>query len=233
MTAEEKSRYYEEVGRALRRDGFEVEGVSDDGLLPVRWQGKPLCRVAEEGVRYHSDDVSQPDQAAALREAVSTVETTAGYMKLMETAPPLKASGLEGDYRLLAEFDSAVLAGHPTGHGVEFATWERDFDKTGVLWGHYYGEDYEKARLDFAARPGLVAEDRLFSAEQLTEIYRAVSETLESGYPITVEREKLLENVAAQIKRAVPDLEERVGLSNHRELELADHSPQQGMNMSI
>ncbi len=228
---EEKSRYYEEVGRILRWGGFEVEGMGDDGLLPVRWQGQPLCRVAEEGVRFRSDDVSQPDRAAALREAVCTVETTAGYMKLMEAAPPLKASGLEGDYRLLAEFGNAVLAGHPTGQGVEFVTWERDFDRTGLLWGHYYGADYEKARQDFATRSGLVAENRLFSAEQLTEIYRAVSETLDSGYPITAEREKLLENVAAQIERAVPDLKERVDLSNQREL--ADDSPQQGMNMSI
>ncbi len=233
MTVEGKSRYYQEVGRTLRRGGFEVRGVDEEGLLPVRWQGQPLCRVAEEGVRYRSDDVSQPDRAAALREAVRTVETTAGYMKLMEAAPPLKARGLEGDYRLLAEFGNAVLAGHPTGQGVEFVTWERDFNRTGLLWGHYYGADYEKARLDFATRSGLVEENRLFSAEQLTEIYRAVGETLESGYPITVEREKLLESVTAQIECAVPDLEERISLSNQRELELADESPQQGMNMSI
>jgi len=96
--------------------------MDEDGLLPVRWQGQPLCRVAEENVRYHSDDVSSPEQADALRKAVRTVETTAWYMKLMETAPPLKASGLDGDYRLLAEFGNAVLAGHPTGQGVQFIT---------------------------------------------------------------------------------------------------------------
>ncbi len=62
-------------------------------------------------------------------------------------------------------------------------------------------------------------EDRLFSAEQLTEIYRAVQETLDSGYPITEERERLLKGAAAQIERAVPDLRERVGLSNQKELE--------------
>ncbi len=30
MTAEETSRYFEEVGRALRQGGFEVGGVDDD-----------------------------------------------------------------------------------------------------------------------------------------------------------------------------------------------------------
>ncbi len=228
---EEKSSFFVEGGRALRRGGFEVEGMGDDGLLPVRWQGQPLCRVAEEGVRYHSDEVSQPDRAAALHEAVRIVEATAGYMKLMEAAPPLKASGLEGDYRLLAEFGNAVLAGHPTGHGVEFVTWERDFDRTGLLWGHYYGEDYEKARLDFATRSGLVEKARFFSMEQITEIYHTVHETLESGYPLMPERERLLEGIAGQIERTIPALGETEHLSNRQEQ--ADAGTQQGMNMTF
>lgn len=233
MTAEEKSRYFEEVGRALRRGGFEVGSVDEDGLLPVSWQGQPLCQVAEEGVRYQPGDVSQPDRGAARDEVLRIAETTAGYMKLMETAPPLKASGLEGDYRLLAEFGRAVLAGHPTGQGVEFVTWERDYDRTGVLWGHYFGEDYGTAKLDFATRSGLVERNLLFSAEQLTEIYRAVNETLESGYPITAERERTLEGVAGQIEYTVPELEERVNLSSQKELEQAGTGVQQGMSMTF
>ncbi len=157
--------------------------------------------------------------------------TTAEYMNLMDASPPLKASGLKGDYRLLAEFNSAVLAGHPTEQGVKFNTWERDYDRTGVCWGHYYGEDYEKAKMDFAARSGLVAENRLFSSEQLAEIYRAVGETLESKYPITAERENLLKGVSRQIELAVPMLDRLVAQSNQRELE--NSSPQQGMNMTF
>ncbi len=49
MNAEEKSRYFEEVARNLQRGGFESEGLNGDGLLPVRWQGQPLCRVTAEG----------------------------------------------------------------------------------------------------------------------------------------------------------------------------------------
>ena len=51
-------------------------------------------------------------------------------------------------------------------------------------------------------------------------IYRCIHETLESGYPITEERRKLLETTAGQIERTVPDLAERVELSNQKELEL-------------
>ena len=44
--------------------------------------------------------------------------------KQMEAAPKLTASGLTGDYRLLADFNDVVLAGHPTQYGVQFITWE-------------------------------------------------------------------------------------------------------------
>lgn len=54
----------------------------------------------------------------------------------------------------------------------------------------------------------------------MTEIYRCIHETLESGYPITEERQKLLESVAEQIERTVLDLAQRVEQSNQKELEL-------------
>ena len=60
----------------------------------------------------------------------------------MENTPPLPAKGLEGDYRLLADFNGTVLAGHPTGQGVEFVTWEWDYSHTGMWQGHYYGNNY-------------------------------------------------------------------------------------------
>ncbi len=199
MNAEEKSRYFEEVARNLQRGGSEAEAVDDDGLLPVRWQGQPLCRVtAEGGVRYLPDDVQRVAGDDAVRRVTDIAKVTAQYMALMEAAPPLKAKGLEGGYRLLAELNGTVLAGQPTRYGVQFATWERDFNKTGLCWGHYF-EDYEKAKQDFATRSGVVAEDRLFSAEQLTETYRAIHETLDSDGPITEKREKILKSVAEKI----------------------------------
>lgn len=46
------------------------------------------------------------------------------YLLLKEKAPQIRASGLEDDYRRLAEFNNVVLAGHQTRFGVEFVTWE-------------------------------------------------------------------------------------------------------------
>lgn len=99
----------------------------------VRWQGPLLCRVTAEGtVRYTSGEAKGYDGNDAICHVADIAKVTAEYMKLMEAAPPLKAKGLEGVYKLLAEFNGTVLAGHPTQQGVQFVTWERDFDKTGL-----------------------------------------------------------------------------------------------------
>lgn len=219
MTAEEKSGYFKELTLNLQREGFTV-GQSEGGLLPVELEGQRLCRAVEGGeIRYRKEDAASDSRGKALERVIAIAKITVEYMTLMEAAPPLKTDGLEGDYRLLTAFNGAVLAGQPTQQGVQFVTWERDYAKTGLCWGHYFGGDYGKAKLDFSTRSGLVPHSALFALEQLTEVYRSIHETLDSGYPITVEREKLLEKVAEQIEQAVPDLQERVSLSNQKELE--------------
>ena len=57
---------------------------------------------------------------------------------------------------------------------------------------------------------------------------RSVHETLDSAYPITDERQKYLQSAAEQIERSIPDLEERISISNQRELEFgATNIPEQ------
>ena len=70
---------------------------------------------------------------------------TLEYMTAMESAPRLKASGLDGDYRILADFGGTVLAGTPSKYGVQFVTWDWDYDRTGVSHGHYFMEKYDEA----------------------------------------------------------------------------------------
>lgn len=86
---------------------------------------------------------------------------------------------------------------------------------------------------DFCVRSGLIDQHRLFTNEQLAEVYRCVSETLESAYPITPERQKLLEGVSEQIRWAVPDLPELVSQSNERELETMSEEEQPDVTMEM
>lgn len=141
----------------------------------------------------------------------------AAYEKLMEHAPRIKASGLEGDYRTLAEFNDIVLAGHQTKYGMEFVTWEWVQNHT-ALWQGHYTDSYDAAKRDFATRSGLLPPEQLFSDQQLAEVYRCVHETLESDYSITMEREKLLTGIVEQIETAVPSLDKLVQRSNEQEV---------------
>lgn len=144
-------------------------------------------------------------------------ETTSEYEQLMEHAPQIRASGLDGDYRALAEFNNVVLAGHETKFGMEFVTWEWVQNHTALWQGHYYGDDYAAAKQDFVARSELLPEERLFSDKQLAEIYLCIYETLDSAYHLSQGREELLLESIKQIEAAVSNLDELVQKSNEAE----------------
>ena len=164
-------RYLEETATRLRQNGFTVEPI-EDHHLPVCWEKGRLCRVSGKGsVLYRQENVDSIRAQDALQTVIDTAKMTSEYMAILETAPRLKASGLHGDYRVLADFGDAVLAGHPTERGVQFVTWEWDYDREGVHHGHYFQDDYNAAKRDFTVRGGLVQKGALFEPEQLAEIY--------------------------------------------------------------
>ena len=133
------------------------------------------------------------------------------YMNAMETAPQLKASGLEGDYRILTDFNGTVLAGTHSKHGVQFVTWDWDYDRTGLSHGHYFMENYNGAKQNFAIRSGLIHKEQLFSPEQMTEIYRCCADSVDGDFfDLTAEQEKVIRSVQQQIEDCVPDLAERI-----------------------
>ena len=146
--------YFEELSYALRRRELLPRSLEEDGLLPVEWNGRILCRVTESGaVRYDPTWVDTSRAKAALAQVTEAAGTVMEYMTLLENAPPLKADGLADGYRVLAEFNGTVLAGTETRLGAQFVTWARDYDRSGVNDGHYYMEDYQGAREDFALAP--------------------------------------------------------------------------------
>lgn len=148
---------------------------------------------------------------------------TPEYQKLMEQAPQIKASGLDGDYRILAEYNNVVLAGHQTRFGVEFVTWEWVQNHTTLWQGHYYGENYDAAKRDFVTRSGLIPSGALFTPEQLTEVYRSIYETVDNC-SITPERQQYLKSAADQIESIVSDLETRVDISVQEEKNFVSRS---------
>ena len=198
-------RYLEEVRIPLHRAGFETLPVEGE-QLPVLWNDAPLCRITGKGsVFYRRADVDTPQAEDALYRVEDIAAKTLEYMTAMESAPRLKASGLDGDYRVLADFGDAVLAGHPTERGVQFVTWEWDFDRKGVHHGHYFQDDYDAAKRDFTVRGGLVPKDALFEPEQLAEIYRALAFVREQDETLSCGRDRDLAELMEQVGKSLPE----------------------------
>ena len=116
-------RFLEETAIRLRQNGFTVEPIKDHHL-PVCCEKGRLCRISGKGsVLYRQERVDALGAQNALQAVIDTAKMTSEYMAILETAPLLKAGGLTGDYRVLADFGDAVLAGHPTERGGQFVTW--------------------------------------------------------------------------------------------------------------
>lgn len=224
-------KFFPELARRLKRAGIDTGPVEQE-RLPVLLDGQEVMAVAPGGTIFLMLETADTQPVVDAYDTVAGISTQVHeYTEAMAAAPPLAAVGLHEGFRLLADFNGVVLAGQEMeqGWGYKFITWARSPDRTAVAHGHYYdgGDSYEAAKLDFACRAGLVDEHRQFTDEQLTEVYRCIAETLDSGYPITREREKTLTTTMEQISASVDNLDERVSLSNQRELEtMEQHGPE-------
>ena len=198
-------RFLKETAIRLRQNGFTVEPI-EDHHLPVCWEKGRLCRISGKGsVLFRQERVDALGTQDALQEVINIAKMTSEYMAILETATLLKAGGLTGDYRVLADFGSAVLAGYPTERGVQFVTWEWDFDRKGVHHGHYFQEDYDAAKRDFTVRGGLVQKDALFEPEQLAEIYHALSFVREQDESLSFGRDQELAELMEQVGKSLPE----------------------------
>ena len=208
---EQQLRYLGEVCTCLYRAGFETTQI-EDSQIPVEWNDAPLCRITGKGsVFYRREDVNMPQAGDALLCIEGIAARTMEYMAIIETAPSLKADGLEDGYKVLADFNGTVLAGVQGKHGGHFVTWDWDYGHTGVCHGHYFMEDYAGAKQDFAVRSGLIQKVQLFSPEQLTEIYRCCADSVDGDFfELTEEQEKVIRSAQQQIEECVPDLDERI-----------------------
>ena len=215
--APQKERFLREVEQQLLRKELDAK-LLEDVLTHIRWKEKPLCSVDRDGiVRFRPADITGPEVDRQLRTVIQTAGHVKEYMRIFERAPALKAVGLEDTYKVLADFGDAVLAGQLGKKGARFVTWEWDFDRQGVHAGHYFMENYEAAKQDFAVRAGLVESQRLFSDEQLAVIRTACEFALEDDATLSYAEEKQLQNVQEQIESLLPQQEQEQ--EQHSEME--------------
>ena len=204
----QKERFLREVEQQLLRKDLDAK-LLEDGLLHVQCNERPLCSVDGNGtVRFRPADITGAEVDRQLRTVTQTAGQVKEYMCVFERAPALKAVGLEDTFKVLADFGDAVLAGQLGKKGARFVTWEWDFDRQGVHAGHYFMENYEAAKKDFAVRAGLVESQRLFSDEQLAVIRNACAFALEDDATLSYAEEKQLQSVQEQIELLLPQEEQ-------------------------
>ena len=162
---------------------------------------------------------NQPEAGELYHKVAQTADEVYAYVEAVQTAPLLHASGLSEKFHLLADFGGAVLAGREleNGWGYQFVTWIWDHDRTGVSHGHYYEEDFQGAKQDFAVRSGLISKAQLFSPEELTQLYRATDYLLDEGPEPEDGQLKALQTSRTKIEYTVPDLAERLEQSQGQE----------------
>ena len=200
----QKERFLREIERKLLRKELDAR-LLEDGLIRVKWNGQPLCSVDRDGiVRFRPADITGAEVDRQLRTVTQTAAQVKEYMQIFDRAPALKVVGLDDTYKVLADFGDAVLAEQFGKTGARFVTWEWDFDRQGVHSGHYFMENYEAAKQDFAVRAGLVESQRLFSDEQIAVIKNACEFALEADATLSYAEEKQLQSVQEHIELLLP-----------------------------
>lgn len=214
-----ENKYFTELAHRLQAAGI-TTGHPERNQLTVLLNDQPVLFVSAESDVFLLPAGSNPPEASELYHKVAqTAEEVYAYVEAIQTAPLLHASGLSEKFHLLADFGGAVLAGRELGNGwgYQFVTWIWDHDRTGVSHGHYYEEDFQGAKQDFAVRSGLISKAQLFLPEELTQLYRATDYLLDEGPEPEDGQLKALQTSRTKIEYTVPDLVERLEQSQGQE----------------
>ena len=214
-----ENKYFAELARRLRAAGI-TAGHPEKNRLTVLLNNQPVLSVsAGSDVFLLPAGSNQPEAGELYHKVAQTADEVYAYVDAVQTAPLLHASGLSEEFHLLADFGGAVLAGREleNGWGYQFVTWIWDHDRTGVSHGHYYEEDFQGAKQDFAVRSGLISKAQLFSPEVLTQLYRATDYLLDEGPEPEDGQLKALQTSRTKIEYTVPDLAERLEQSPGQE----------------
>ena len=207
-----ENKYFTELAHRLQAAGI-TTGHPERNQLTVLLNDQPVLFVSSESDVFLLPAGSNPPEASELYHKVAqTAEEVYAYVEAIQTAPLLHASGLSEKFHLLADFGGAVLAGRELGNGwgYQFVTWIWDHDRTGVSHGHYYEEDFQGAKQDFAVRSGLISKAQLFLPEELTQLYRATDYLLDEGPEPEDGQLKALQTSRTKIEYTVPDLADRL-----------------------
>lgn len=217
-----KNKFFAELSRRLYIDGIESSAI-EDKRLEVFLHSQPVLYVSPASDIFLLPAGNKSEEASELYHQVAMVaDEVYEYVEAVQNTPLLHASGLHEDFRLLADFGGAVLAGREreNSRGYQFVAWIWNYNRQGISHGHYYEGNYQAAKQDFAVRSGLISRAQLFSPEQLAELYRATGFLLEEGPEPDEKQLRALQDARTKIEYTVPDLQSRLEQAQNQELQM-------------
>ena len=197
-----KQLFIKEIELAAKKLGL-TSSLGDDGRIQIQKDGIELCRVNDEGAVFFRDsDLERCGGKSILSAFSKSVNDICEYLTAMEVVPFLKARGID-EWKQLCEFNRVVLACHPSRVGIQFVTWERDFDGSGVSNGHYFS-DYQNAKRDFAVRAGLIPRNEILTKEELETMRSITRYALEHSDDMNYSQELKCEKLYERLDELVP-----------------------------
>ena len=191
--------FNKEVTRQLRENDFAVTNGGDS--LNVMTADNYSVKIFEDG----SMRVPENCPSESYSQISNIMKAARDFCYAFAKAATLKADGLSGNYRCLAEFNSTVLAAkYNEEYGFEFVTWDRTFDGKGVTQGNYYS-DYLAAKENFAIRSGLIDKDKLFSTEELEQLGKCVNFTARHNGDLNFDDCENLKRLGEKISECLPE----------------------------
>lgn len=190
--------------------GYDVKTANaehDHDLCMTAFLGKnQICEFGMSGsMRYLPDNplIAERKQLHALLLDMKMAHDLYADGKPLEVGDIDKEDG----FRLISEFGNSLLAAKMgEDNEVRFTTWDYDYDRQGVHWGHYYETNYEGAKQDFAIRAGLIKESQLFTKEELVALHDACVFRGRNDDEISCEDDKRLQAVMEKVEENIPDL---------------------------
>lgn len=212
----DSKKYFDEVTRKL--SALDCDARQEKEALTVWHKGVRVGWVEHSGEALFNMAACQANNG----ELCSQISELAGYVReyvlAVEDAPMLQAEGLRQPYKQLANFGGAVLAGLACGEGgYQFRTWYWAADGKSVNTGEDCGDNFTLAKESFTRRSGLVAKERLFTDEQLVEMHRCISDTLDGDYELADGQRELLRKTRNQLEYAVPAFSEVLQISRDKQ----------------
>ena len=202
--------------------GFTAEQEAGENLLlSVFKDGQEVCKIDHDGNMRFLPEVSPEQERNKISRTLTAMKQT---HDLYADAPQLQAEGVS-DFRLISNFGDYILAAKMTkDNEVRFTTWQYDYDRTGVMWGHYFETNYEGAKQDFAVRAGLIEEQKLFSEEELVVLHDACVFRGRNDDSISYEDEKMLHSVMEKVESNIPNL-----IFEHEQIPMPEQEDEYGI----